>query len=89
LLGAWAAARSSPRLTAWLEGHPTYGAHIRDWRVGGVVRRKAKWAATIMMAASALIILISAVKPWAQVMSIGTMIVVGAWLWRRPEGLGP
>lgn len=86
LLAAWAAARSSPRLAAWLESHATYGPHIRDWRVGGVVRRKAKWAATIVMAASAMIILVLDVKPWAQVMSIGTMVMVGAWLWRRPEG---
>ena len=30
--------------------------------------------------------LVLAVKPWAQVLSIGTMVIVGAWLWRRPEG---
>ncbi len=86
LLAAWAASRSSPRLSAWLESHASYGPHIRDWRLGGIVRRKAKWAATIVMTASAAIILVLAVKPWVQVLSIGTMVIVGAWLWRRPEG---
>jgi uncharacterized protein len=85
LLAAWFAARGSPRLLAWLENHRRFGHHIRDWRNGGVVSRKAKWAATIMMSLSAAIILLTVGKPWAQVMSIGTMAVVGAWLWRRPE----
>jgi len=85
LLAAWFAARSSPRLLAWLENHPHFGRHIRDWRRGGVVSRKAKWAATTMMAASAVIILLAVRKPLAQALSIGTMVVVAAWLWRRPE----
>ena len=58
LLAAWFAAKSSPRLLNWLEGHPKYGPPIHDWRVGGVVSRKAKWAATTMMSLSAVIILL-------------------------------
>ena len=85
LLAAWASARSSPRLAAWLESHPRFGPHIRDWRVGGVVSRKAKWFATVTMTLSAVLILVSPLRPWAQGMIIGTMVVVGAWLWRRPE----
>lgn len=85
LLAAWAAARSSVRLSAWLEGHPRFGAYIRDWRLGGVVGRKAKWAATFAMSASVVIILISGARPGAQGMSFATMVIVGAWLWRRPE----
>jgi uncharacterized protein len=89
LLSAWFAAKSSPRLLAWLEGHPKYGQHIHDWRLGGVVSRKAKWAATTMMSLSAVIILFTVAKVWAQALSIGTMVVVGAWLWRRPEKFNP
>jgi uncharacterized protein len=85
LLAAWAAARSSPRLLNWLEGHSRYGRYIHEWRAGGVVSRKAKWAATTMMSLSAVIILFTVAKPWAQAFSIGTMVLVGAWLWRRPE----
>lgn len=85
LLAAWFAARSSPRLLAWLENHAHFGRHIRDWRNGGVVSRKAKWAATATMSASAVIILLAMRKPWAQALSIGTMALVGTWLWRRPE----
>ncbi|MBC5764446.1 YbaN family protein [Ramlibacter albus] len=85
LLAAWFAARSSPRLLAWLENHAHFGRYIRDWRNGGVVSRKAKWAATIMMSISAVIIVLTVANPWARFFSIGTMVVVGSWLWRRPE----
>jgi uncharacterized membrane protein YbaN (DUF454 family) len=87
LLAAWAAAKSSPRLLAWLENHGEFGQYIRDWRLGGVVSRKAKWAATLMMSLSAVIILFVVTKWWAQVFSIGTMATVAVWLWQRPEEL--
>ena len=85
LLAAWAATRGSPRLLAWLESHPMFGQMLRDWRRGGVVSRKAKWSATIVMASSALIILVLVRKPFVQVVAIGCMAGVLAWLWKRPE----
>jgi uncharacterized membrane protein YbaN (DUF454 family) len=85
LLSAWAAAKSSPRLLNWLEGHPKFGPHIHDWRIGGVVSRPAKWYATVMMSISAVIILLTVPGFAGRFFSIGTMVVVGAWLWRRPE----
>ena len=51
LLAAWAAARSSPWLLNWLENHTVFAPMIRDWRRGGVVSRRAKWMATVMMGA--------------------------------------
>lgn len=87
LLAAWAATRGSPRLLAWLEQHPAFGQMLRDWRRGGVVSRKAKWSATVVMASSALIILVFVRKPFVQVMAIGSMACVLAWLWRRPEAM--
>ena len=85
LLAAWAATRSSPRLLAWLECHPMFGKMLRDWRQGGVVSRKAKWSATLVMASSAFIILVAVHKPLVQVGAIGAMACVLAWLWHRPE----
>lgn len=86
LVAAWAAARSSPRLSGWLENHPRFGGMIRDWRAGGVVRRRTKWNATVVMALSAVVILLTVRKPWAAALAIGCMACVLAWLWRRPEG---
>ncbi|WP_291860624.1 YbaN family protein [Bradyrhizobium sp.] len=35
-------ARSSPRLEAWLLGHPMFGRPLRDWRSAGAISRPAK-----------------------------------------------
>ncbi len=87
LLSAWAAARSSPRLLAWLEGHRAFGPMLTEWRRGGVVRRRAKWAATLTMSGSALIMLWTLPKRWMALVVIGVMACVLVWLWRRPEKL--
>ncbi len=85
LLAAWAAARSSPRLSNWLESHPRMGPHIRDWRRGGVGRRSAKWTATVMMAGGAVTMLFFVRPLWVPLTAIATMASVGTWLWLRPE----
>ena len=87
LLAAWAAARSSPRLLVWLEEHTVFGPMIRDWRRSGVVRRRAKWMATLVMAASGAYLLLSAHPRWAAWLAITCMGSVAVWLWRRPERL--
>lgn len=86
LVAAWAAARSSPRLHAWLEGHPRFGSLLRQWREAGVVPRRAKWLATVMMAASGGVLLAVVPRPWMAWLAIACMTAVLAWLWRRPEG---
>ena len=85
LLAAWAAARSSPRLAAWLENHRLFGPLILDWRNGGRMRRRSKWHATIAMTVCAGVLLWTAHSRWIAVVGIGTMAIVLAWLWCRPE----
>jgi len=85
LLAAWAAARSSPRLQAWLEEHTAFGPMIRDWRRGGVVRRRSKWISTLAMSASALYLLYRVRPLWAALLAIACMAATLLWLWRRPE----
>ncbi len=85
LLAAWAAARSSPRLSHWLETHPRMGPHIRDWRRGGVVRRPAKWIATLMMSGGAVTMLYLVRPLWVPLTAIAIMGSVAVWLWFRPE----
>jgi len=85
LLAAWAAARSSPRLSHWLETHPQMGPPIRDWRQGGVVRRRAKWLATVMMSGGAVSLAYFARPWWVAAVAIALMASVAVWLWQRPE----
>ncbi|OOG39722.1 YbaN family protein [Polaromonas sp. A23] len=85
LLSAWAATKSSPRLLAWLEGHTAFGPMLTEWRRGGVVRRRAKWTATVVMGASAALMLALVPSRWVALLAIGSMACVLVWLWRRPE----
>ena len=85
LLAAWAASHSSPRLEHWLVTHPYLGRYIVAWRRGGVVPRRAKWVATVMMSGSAIGMLLFIGPRWFVLAVIATMAAVGAWLWRRPE----
>lgn len=86
LLAAFAAARGSPRLEAWLKAHPRFGPLIHDWQAHGAVSRKAKWMATIAMAICAVILWLFAPNDWAHWPPVAVMTVVAIWLWRRPEG---
>ena len=85
LMAGWAAARSSPRLYAWLWHHPLFGSMLRNWANGGRVSRHAKWSATCLMALCALILFVVSVPRWAAVSASVSMACVLAWLWLRPE----
>jgi len=85
LLAAFAAARGSERLHRKLLAHPQFGPIIRDWQSQGAVGRRAKWLATIMMSACALILFLTAPKAWMAAIGTIVMALVAAWLWRRPE----
>ena len=86
LLAAWAASHSSPRLSQWLENHPTLGPPITDWRRAGIVSRRAKWTATVVMTASGITTLLLLLRAhWAALTAVAVMACVLAWLWLRPE----
>ena len=85
LLAAWAASLSSPRLSRWLDNHPLLGQPLHEWRRHGVVRRRAKWAATIMMSTSAIVMALFVRPLWMALVAMTIMASVGAWLWLRPE----
>jgi uncharacterized membrane protein YbaN (DUF454 family) len=85
LLAAFAAARGSQRLHAWLLAHRQFGPLIRDWEAQGAVSRRAKRLATLMMAACAVVMFLTAPAVWMAAMGTAVMAAVAAWLWRRPE----
>ena len=85
LLSAFAAARGSDKLHRWLLAHRRFGPMIRDWQAHGAVSRRAKWLATTMMAACAVIMFLTAPKAWMAATGTAIMAIVATWLWRRPE----
>ena len=87
IVAAWCASRSSPRLHNWLLSHPHFGRPLRDWDEQGVVPRRAKWFATVMMTLSGGFVLFIAPTAWlpAAWALLACMAAIGWWLWRRPE----
>lgn len=85
LLAAWAAARSSPKLEAWMLRHKVFGPMLKDWNDGGYVSRRAKWMATLVMSGSAFITWVFVTKAWVMWMVWGILAGVLVYLWRRPE----
>lgn len=85
LAAAWAGGRGWPALERWLLAHPRYGEPIRQWRHGGIVSRRAKWAASGMMAVSAIVLLFTGAPVGVKVAVPLFMAIVAAWLWCRPE----
>lgn len=85
LLAAFAAARGSARLHRRLLAHARFGPMIRDWQAQGAVSRRAKRLATIMMAASAVLMFLTAPRWWMAASGSAIMGLVAVWLWCRPE----
>ena len=85
LVAAMAAARSSPRLHAWLTEHRVFGTMIRDWHEHRAVSRRAKSAATATMLGSSVLLFLVIGAGWQAVGATAIMATVGTWLWRRPE----
>ncbi|WP_442963966.1 YbaN family protein [Pseudomonas sp. MM211] len=85
LLSAWAASRSSPRLSAWLENHRLFGPLLRNWRDGGVITRRTKRVASLsMLMAFAVMLLTVAHTPSLIFAGLG-MSGGALWIWSRPE----
>lgn len=85
LLSAYAAARGSQRLHRRLLAHRLFGPMIADWQHSGAVSRRAKWLASLSMAACAGVLFLTAPRWWMAATGTGVMAVVAAWLWLRPE----
>ena len=88
LLSAYAAARGSARLHAWLLAHRRFGPMIRDWQAHGAVSRRAKRLATAMMVLASLLMFLTAPRWWMAATGTAIMAVVALWLWRRPDPPG-
>lgn len=85
LLAAWAATKSSPRLSAWLENHRLFGPILSNWRNGRLIARRAKISATISMLICAVVMLALLDHGWTVYLAIGGMSLGNLWIWSRPE----
>lgn len=85
LLAAYAFARSSPRLHAWLLAHPRLGPPIVGWQRHGAIGRRAKIAAAGLMAGS-LAITVAAGVHWSVVLvQAAVLACVASFVLSRPD----
>lgn len=85
LVAAWAFARSSPRLQAWLDGHPRLGPMLAAWKDRRAIPRVAKAVAAVSLPTSWAAIW--AVEPGVTVIGASGvgLAAVGAWILSRPN----
>ena len=85
LLAAWAAAKSSPRLSAWLENHRLFGPMLANWRNGRSINRRAKISASVaMLLALAIMLATLSHGYWLYAVVLG-MALGNMWIWSRPD----
>lgn len=85
LLAAWAATKSSPRLSAWLANHKLFGPMLHNWRNGKVITRRTKVSASVSMVICSLVMWFTLKQHWPVYAAIAGMVLVNLWIWSRPE----
>jgi uncharacterized membrane protein YbaN (DUF454 family) len=64
LLAAYALARSSPRLHAWLVDHPLFGPIIDDWRTHRCIARRTKIVSLVVIAGTLAVSAAAGLPAW-------------------------
>lgn len=86
LVAAWAGNHGWPELEQRLLRHPYYGPSIRAWRQHRAVPRRAKWAASVLIAISAIMLVLSPAPQLMRWLLPPFLVGVAIWLWTRPDG---
>lgn len=85
LLSAWAFARSSPRLEAWLRDHPRLGPPLKAWEQRRAIPPRAKALAVASLPISGLLVHASgAGLAITAAVAVG-LACVGGWILTRPS----
>ncbi len=85
LLAAFCFARSSPRLHDWLITHKRFGPMIKDWQERGAISRRAKYLATVSIAAAFGLSLWMRLPLFALGLQALVLIGVLVFIWSRPD----
>ena len=86
LLAAFCFQTGSPKLHGWLIRHPRWGAGIQDWQKHGVIRKKAKVMATLLMTLSlSYPIFFKTFSYWLKGIAIAVCALVLIFIWSRPS----
>lgn len=84
VIAAWAFAKSSPRMEAWLYNHPWFGKFLTNWTQKRVFPTKGKYLMILVMASSLAFLWFTTENIKAVLWSGGFMALVAIWAWRFP-----
>lgn len=86
ILAAWAFARSSPRLEAWILNHPRFGPVVRAWRESGAIPPRAKAFASAGIAGGFIILHLTARPPVPVGLAVALFLAATlGWILSRPD----
>jgi len=86
LLAAFAFARSSPKLAAWLDAHPQFGPLIANWRDHGAISKRAKIAAMVVILLTPIGTLALGITGWVLAVQLVVLTLVSTFILTRPSG---
>lgn len=84
LVAAWAFARSSPRLDAWLRTHPRLGPLLAAWESRRAIPRRAKAVAGVSLPVSWLMLSFGGAPVIVLIGAATVMLTAGVWILTRP-----
>jgi len=85
LLAAWSAPKGSPRLAAWLHGHPRFGPSLAAWQAHRAVPRRAKALAPALLAASWILLWAGDMPPIGLALVALLFLAVAGYVLTRPS----
>ncbi|HWQ87098.1 YbaN family protein [Brevundimonas sp.] len=85
LLSAWAFARSSPRLEAWLRDHARLGPPLKAWEQRRAIPPGAKAAAAVSLPLSGFLVHASGAGLAVTATVAVGLACVGGWILTRPS----
>lgn len=84
VIAAWAFAKSSPKMEAWLYNHLWFGKFLTNWTKKRVFPTKGKYAMILVMASTLVFTWFATGNLNAILWSGGFMALVAIWAWRYP-----
>ena len=85
LVAAFAFARSSERLTNWLQEHRIFGPLIDNWHRDGSIDRRSKWSAMIVIVATPVITWLLDAPLWIVACQIVVLSGSAVFILTRPS----
>ena len=87
VMAAWAFAKSSPKMEAWLYNHPWFGKFLTNWNKKRIFPTRGKFAMVIVMASTLAITYHATGNLNAILWSGAFMLGVAIWAWRYPGSM--